>query len=252
MTTTADRIIAALVAEKNPKKAKHSSRFFKTGPGQYGEGDVFLGLTLPQQRAIVSQFWKTATLTDIDTMLVNQFHEVRLTGLLVLVKMAQKNPENLAEYAAFYLQHSDRINNWDLVDCSAEHVVGMWLLHNPHERKLLPKLAASKLLWDRRIAVIATFPLLKRGEGAELFALTDQLLDDQQDLMHKAVGWMLRELGKRNWDLVEKFLRSNLTRNGITKPRYQWLPRTTLRYCLERQPKSDYQSYLTGKMTTLN
>lgn len=252
MLTNVDQLLAAVLALRNAEKAEHSSRFFKTGPGQYGEGDQFLGLTVPQQRVVAGQFWKTTSLADIAVLLKNPFHEVRLTALLVLVKLSQKHPERLKEYVDFYLQHSQAVNNWDLVNCSAEHIVGAWVLRHPSQRKLLFKLADSKLLWDRRIAVVATFALLKQGESAELFALTDQLMDDKHDLMHKAVGWMLRELGKRNWGVVETFLRNNLTHNGITKPRYQWLPRTTLRYCLERQPKSDYQAYLTGKMTALS
>lgn len=251
MTNTAEQVIAALMAEKNPDKAKFLQHFFKTGSGQYGEGDQFLGLTVPQQRAIANRFWKTATLSDISALLQNPFHEVRLTALVILVKLAQKNPQKLAEYADFYLKQSAHINNWDLVDLSAPNIVGAWMLQNPTERKRLPKLAVSKLLWDRRIAVLATFPLLKTGESAELFALTDLLLDDPQDLMHKAVGWMLRELGKRNWTVVEKFLRSNVTRGDITKPRYQWLPRTALRYCLEHQPKPEYLQYLHGTMPAL-
>jgi 3-methyladenine DNA glycosylase AlkD len=252
MTNTAEQVITALMAEKNPEKARFLQHFFKTGPGQYGAGDQFLGLTVPQQRAIAHKLWKMATLEDISALLQNPFHEVRLTALVILVKLTEKNPQNLAEHADFYLKHSARINNWDLVDLSAPNVVGAWMLQNPAERKRLPKLAASKLLWDRRIAVLATFPLLKAGESAELFALADQLLDDSEDLMHKAVGWMLRELGKRNWTAVEKFLRSNLTRGDVTKPRYQWLPRTTLRYCLEHQPKPAYLQYLHGTMSALN
>lgn len=252
MANTASLVIAALLAEQNPEKALFQAHFFKTGPGQYGEGDQFLGLTVPQQRVVANQFWKSTTLQDISELLESPYHEARLTALVLLVKLAQKNPNRRANYAEFYLRHSARINNWDLVDLSAPNIVGVWMLHNPAERKRLPKLASSKLLWDRRIAVLATLPLLKAGESVELFALTDQLLDDPQDLMHKAVGWMLRELGKRNWQVVEKFLRSNLTRSGISKPRYQWLPRTALRYCLEHQPKPEYLKYLQGTMPALH
>ncbi len=135
MTPAADKIIAALVTEKNPEKARFLQHFFKTGPGQYGEGDEFLGLTVPQQRAIASKLWKTTTLEDISALLQNPFHEVRLTALVILVKLTEKNPQNLAEYADFYLKHSTRINNWDLVDLSAPNVVGAWMLQNPAERK---------------------------------------------------------------------------------------------------------------------
>ncbi|MHC4119103.1 MAG: DNA alkylation repair protein [Planctomycetota bacterium] len=215
--------------------AAHSQRFFKTGPGEYGEGDIFLGIRVPVVRKCVKEF-RTVSLEDTLELLQNQFHEVRLFALLIMVAKygaAGTNAEQTAVYRA-YLGHTKFINNWDLVDCSAVRIVGAHLF--ARSRKPVYRLARSKSLWERRIAVISTFFFLNNEDYSDSLAIAELLLKDKEDLIHKAVGWMLREVGNRDRETEEKFLTKH----------YRQMPRTMLRYAIEKLPESDRQAYLRG------
>lgn len=219
----------------NPEKAAFFPRFFKTGPGQYGEGDQFLGLTVPDQRLVAKKFKELAR-SDLHTLLQSPWHEERLTALLILVnqfKMA--DPVTQRELYDFYLAHTDRVNNWDLVDTSARDIVGGYLYYNQQLLPVLDRLAASGSLWERRIAIIATFYFLMKGEPDLTIKLSKLLLHDQEDLIHKAVGWMLREMGKR---CDQKLLTDFLDEHAHE------MPRTTLRYAIEHLDRSTRQQYL--------
>ena len=214
----------------NPDRAHISQRFFKTGPGEYGEGDRFVGLTVPQVRKLAKQY-RQLSLTETKRLLCSPIHEERLLALLILVgAFAKADEAGQRRIYEFYLRSTKFINNWDLVDCSAEHIVGA------HSRSRLSQLARSKSLWERRIAVLATLHFIKRGEFAPTLAIARQLLRDREDLIHKAVGWMLREVGKRDLPVEEAFLRQH----------YRQMPRTMLRYAIERLPEARRQCYLKG------
>lgn len=218
-----------------PAKAKASSWFFKTGPGQYGEGDKFLGVTVPEQRKIAKQF-KDLSLKEVEKLIMSPWHEERLTSLFILVYRYEKaDPAIKKQIYDFYLSNSKWINNWDLVDCSAEYIVGEWLKDKPTKIKVLLKLAGSELLWDRRIAMIATFAFIKEGSPDATLLIAEKLLSDKHDLIQKAVGWMLREVGKRV-DRVVLF--QFLDQYGST------MPRTSLRYAIEHLQPNQRQHYL--------
>lgn len=225
-------VIAALKAKADPKKAAFLTRFFKTGKGEYAEGDVFLGLTVPDSRFIVKEFCDL-NFEEIEKLLASSFHEARLVALLILVAQF-KNADEKKQKSIFnfYLSHTEGINNWDLVDTSAPQIVGGYLLKN--NRKILYKLAKSKNIWERRIAVVSTYSFIKNGEFEDILALTLLLTNDKHDLIHKAVGWMLREVGKKNEKVLTSFLDVNCLK----------LPRTTLRYSIERFPEKIRLSYL--------
>ena len=215
--------------------AAHSQRFFRTGPGQYGEGDKFLGIRVPVVRKCVREYL-AISLPDAIELLESPFHEARLLALLILVakySSANTNAEREAVYRS-YLKHTEFINNWDLVDSSAEHIVGAHLFDK--DRKPIYKLTRSKDLWERRIGVMATFHFIRREDLTDTLAIAELLLNDKEDLIHKAVGWMLREVGKRKREIEEQFLNKN----------YKRMPRTMLRYAIERLPESDRQAYLKG------
>jgi len=211
-----------LLKNRNKEQAKHLSGFFKTRKGQYGEGDVFWGIKVPVQREIVKKF-KDAELKEIQELLNDEIHECRLTGLLILVNK-YKNSENKKEIFDFYLKNTKRINNWDLVDLTAPNIVGSFLLEKKKERKILYSLVKSKNLWERRIAVLSTFTFLRNKDYEDILKIAEILLKDEHDLIHKAVGWMLRELGKRDKEVEVSFL----------KKHYQKMPRTMLRYAIEK------------------
>ena len=196
-TGTAAMVKAELNALGKPEKAAQLSRFFKTGPGEYGEGDRFIGIKVPEQRRVAKRHGNIA-LAEIDHLLASPIHEHRLTGLLVLVAQFTKSREASyrREIVGFYLSHLGRVNNWDLVDLSAPKILGEHLVRHPDERAMLSAMAKSDNLWKRRVAVLATLPMIKQGRFDELMALAEALLTDPHDLMHKAVGWMLREVGK--------------------------------------------------------
>jgi 3-methyladenine DNA glycosylase AlkD len=216
----------------NRKDAEILQWFFKTGPGDYGEGDVFAGVRVPVLRKLMREY-VAADEPTLETLLLSGIHEERLLALLILVRQFETGSEaDRARLHAFYLAHTSRINNWDLVDLSAPQVVGGYLVNR--SRRLLYRLVKSKSLWERRISILATFAFIRRGDFADSLALADLLLKDPEDLIHKAVGWMLREVGKRDPAVLESFL----------KPRVHSMPRTTLRYAIERFPEPKRLSYL--------
>jgi 3-methyladenine DNA glycosylase AlkD len=216
-------------------RAKASARYFKTGPGEYGAGDIFAGLTVPQCRALAKKYLPL-DLKEIKKLLASPTHEVRLIGLLILVAQFKTGEEKLrTKIFNFYLTNLNRVNNWDLVDLSAPNIVGVHLLKRP--KTILSKLVKSKSLWARRVSIIATLAFIRTGQLNETFKLAKLLLNDQHDLIHKAIGWMLREAGKQNEAALEQFLKQN----------YSALPRTTLRYAIERFPNTKRKKYLTGK-----
>ena len=214
----------ALHEATNPEKAAFFPRFFKAGPGEYAEGDKFLGVTVPQQRLLAKQY-EDLSLADIATLLTSEWHEERLTALFILVGQYKRGDDaNKKAIYDLYLSHTKYINNWDLVDSSSEHIVGAYLENHPEMLKVLTGLAASELLWDRRIAMLATFAYIKKGRADEAIIVAEQLLYDKHDLIQKAVGWMLREIGKR---VDHALLTQFLDEYAAT------MPRTTLRYALE-------------------
>jgi len=224
-----------VIAQKASKQhAVILQRFFKTGPGEYGEGDVFLGITVPVQRTIANQF-QHIPLVDLQVLLKSKFHEERLIALLILVAKYKHANEAVRENLFnFYLKNSAKINNWDLVDLSADKIVSAFLIDK--EKSLLFKLAKSTNLWERRISIISTFYFIRNGIFEITFQIAEQLLRDQHDLIHKAVGWMLREIGKRDLEPEEEFL----------KLHYKKMPRTMLRYAIEKFPETKRQAYLKG------
>jgi 3-methyladenine DNA glycosylase AlkD len=218
---------------KNPKKASDLQRFFKTAPGQYGHGDLFLGIVVPLQRDLVKRFWDSLTLKETEKLLHSKYHEHRLTALLILVKKYQKGDSLLRQQIFdLYLKNTRYINNWDLVDLSAPNIVGTHLLDKP--RSILKTLARSDSLWQRRISLLACFPFIKNNDFADLLALSKILITDSHDLIHKALGWMLREMGKVDQPSLIIYLDQYATK----------LPRTALRYSLEKLPQTQRQYYL--------
>lgn len=220
----------------SPEIAANLQRFFKTGPGQYGEGDIFLGIKVPSLRALAKKH-RDATLDAITALLHSRYHEERLFALLLLTQFYEQVSEH-DQAAAYdlYLGNTHHINNWDLVDVSAPRIVGHHLLERP--RKILHKLARSPLLWERRIAILSTLYFIRYDDFDDTFRIAKTLLHDEHDLMHKAVGWMLREVGKRDLAAEESFL----------KLHYRDMPRTMLRYAIERFPESKRKNYLHGKV----
>ena len=218
----------------NPERARISQRFFKTGPGEYGEGDQFIGLTVPQIRRLAHQYRQLSP-TATQRLLQSPLHEERLLALVILVDaFAAADSLGQAQIYKIYRQSTRFINNWDLVDTSAPQIVGAFLWKR--SRAPLRQLARSQNLWERRIAIIATFYLIRQDEFEPTLRIARQLLSDQEDLIHKAVGWMLREVGKRDPAAEEKFLREH----------YRQMPRTMLRYAIERFPERHRQRYLRG------
>lgn len=224
-----------LKAKANPEKAKILQRFFKTGPGEYGEGDIFLGITVPETREIVKKY-NNLTLKDTEKLLHSKIHEERLISLLILVHNFGKGSEKeKKKIFNLYLKNTKNINNWDLVDLSADKIIGEYL--SDKSKKMLYRLAQSKNLWERRIAIMATFQFIKNNQLEETLKISKKLLNDKHDLIHKAVGWMLREVGKRSLRTEERFLREH----------YKKMPRTMLRYAIEKFPVNKKQIYLKGK-----
>lgn len=207
----------------DPKQAAVLQRFFKTGKGQYGYGDIFLGIKVPVQRKLAKQY-RDLVMNDVVTLLQSKIHEHRLTALLILILKYQKaDTKAKKEIFNLYLKHRKHINNWDLVDLSAPNIVGDYLLDK--ERDILYTLAKSKSLWGKRIAILATFEFIKQGQFTDTFDICEILLHDEHDLIHKATGWMLREVGKRIGQSTEE---------AFLKKHYRQMPRTMLRYAIER------------------
>jgi 3-methyladenine DNA glycosylase AlkD len=218
------------------ERAKNSQWFFKTGPGEYGEGDRFLGIKVPELRKLAKEY-QAIPLTETTQLLQSPIHEERLLALLILVRAFANGDERFKEIIYhLYLDNTQYINNWDLVDLSAVYIVGAFLMEK--SKKPLYALAKSNSLWERRIAIIATFYFIKDGELTESMKIARMLLSDKEDLIHKAVGWMLREVGKRHLATEERFL----------KEHYKKMPRTMLRYAIEKFPEPKRQRYLKGKI----
>lgn len=216
------------------ERAEVSQRFFKTGKGEYGEGDIFLGLTSPQMRAIAKEY-RTLANEEIISLLQSTIHEERAIALCIWVyAFAKSDDAGKKQIYELYLQQTEFINNWDLVDCSAAQIVGAYLFNK--NRKPLYSLVKSNSLWERRIAIISTFHYIRQNDFVDTLKLAKLLLADKEDLIHKAVGWMLREVGKRNQEIEEEFLIEH----------YEKMPRTMLRYAIEKFPEPRRQMYLRG------
>ena len=216
------------------KRAKISQGFFKTGVGEYGEGDQFIGVSVPDTRLVARQF-TTLARAQIRKLLQSKIHEERMVAIEILCfQYAKAIDAEKKKIVTFYLANRACINNWDLVDGSAPHIVGDWLIDK--DRKILFELVRAKRLWDRRIAIIATYAFIKKNDFADTLRLAEFLLGDDEDLIHKAVGWMLREVGNRDRMALERFL----------KKYYKTMPRTMLRYAIEKFPKTLYKKYLAG------
>lgn len=233
-----DREVTARAIERRLRdlgdatRAQHSLRFFRTGPGEYGEGDRFLGITVPVVRR-EARALRGTPLNVIGELLQSPWHEARLLALIVLVERHRRGEEReRAAIRRLYLRNTKRVNNWDLVDVSAPDIV------DTHDRALLERLARASSLWERRIAILATFGGIRRGEVDGALRIAALLVDDRHDLIHKAVGWMLREVGKRDRAAEEAFLRQYARR----------MPRTMLRYAIERFPERLRQQYLAGSL----
>jgi len=242
MSQISKEIILAIKKEADPEKAKRSQRFFKTGSGEYAEGDLFLGVTVPKQRLIVKNFKDQVVLEDLLELIINPYHEIRLITLLLLVELFKKaqTQKEKKPIVDFYLAHSAFVNNWDLVDISADKILGQYLFEISQKKgfqevsKLLINLANSDLLWERRIAVLSTFPFIRAEQFFPTLELAKLLMEDEEDLIHKAVGWLLREVGKHNEQALTIFLDQHALQ----------MPRTMLRYAIEKFPETKRQFYL--------
>lgn len=224
MSLLTEQIIASLADKAIPEKAAFFPRFFKTGPGEYGEGDKFLGVTVPIQRKVAKSVFKEISLSEIGELLRDSYHEVRLTALYILVYKYQrlKNEAEQKEVVDFYLANLDFVNNWDLVDSSCHHILGHYYLER--DRSIFYELADTDHLWRQRVAMISSYYWIKRGDFGDALALAEKLLYHPHDLIHKAVGWMLREIGNGEFEVEMEFLRKY----------YKTMPRTVLRYAIEK------------------
>jgi 3-methyladenine DNA glycosylase AlkD len=233
-----ERIIDELRGLGSPEKAQQLSRFFKTGAGEYGEGDRFLGITMPVQREVVRRHAQEVSLHDIEQLVTHELHECRMVGLLLLIARYEKSRDEQQRdgYARWYVEHVQYVNSWDLVDVTCPRILGPWLADR--DRTVLYELARADHLWSNRIAMITTLYFIKREDFTDTLRLADLLIDHRHDLMHKAVGWMLREVGKRDAACEKAFL----------KERYARMPRTMLRYAIERFPEEERKRYLHGNI----
>lgn len=249
-TTTATDIIESLQLMRDERQALQLMRFFKTGKGQYGEGDRFLGLKVPQTRSVVKETKLSVPLPEIQALLSSEWHEVRLAALLLLVEemkaaIPKKNQSPLLNasrrqlIASFYLRNAHRANNWDLVDLSCPKIIGEWLLYpapdgNLPSRWILDNLARSRSLWLQRIAIVSNWRLIKEYQFDDTIRIAEKLLNHPHDLIHKAIGWMLREVGKKDSDTLTRFLEAH----------YSQMPRTALRYAIEKMDESSRHYWL--------
>ena len=233
---SAARVIKAIQDEASPTQARHLQRFFKTSKGEYGHGDVFLGVTVPQTRKIANEY-KDLSLPQIDKLMASKFHEVRFCGLVILTLQFKSSSESTVHKKIFdfYLKQvkAERVNNWDLVDVSAP-IIGQYLIGLGSSNQLLFKLARSKSLWQRRVAIVFTFAFIREAIPQPTLVIAQVLLRDEQDLIHKATGWMLREMGKRNPIELRRFLEKNVS----------VMPRTMLRYAIEKFSETERKKWL--------
>ena len=229
------------------QKAKGLQRFFKTGPGEYAEGDLFLGVMVPQTRAVVKKYWREISIGETQELLHSKFHEERLCALLILVAKFQKADEAARkEIFDLYLANTEFINNWDLVDLSADKIVGAYLDLDSEDADILSELAKSGSLWERRIAMLATFHFIKKGEPRLALAIAEILVNDKQDLIHKAVGWMLREIGRPRANFADKAGKrcGQEVEEEFLQKHYKTMPRTMLRYAIEKFGDAKRKYYL--------
>ena len=230
------KIIAHLNDLSDSEIAEHSQRFFKTGKGEYGYRDKFLGIRVPVLRKTAKLF-QDISVTEIQKILKSEYHEVRLLSLLIMVGQYSKADKNKKEKIYnLYIKNTKYVNNWDLVDSSAHYIIGPWLIDK--DRSILYEFVNSKSLWERRISIMSTFYFIKNGEFGDTLKLSEILINDSEDLIHKAVGWMLREVGSRNQEVEERFL----------KQHYNQMPRTMLRYSIEKFSKGRRHQYLKGEV----
>ena len=235
-----NKLLQEITARADASQVEGLSRFFKTGPGPYGEGDKFLGIKVPVTREVVKACWRETSKQDLGACIASEYHEVRLAALLALVEIfayAKRFPVkpgiSQQDCVDFYLAHTDRINNWDLVDLSCYPLLGVWLLDK--DRQLLYDLARNgKTIWEQRIGIVSTMTFIRHGQLQDTFDIADILLHHPHDLIHKAVGWLLREAGKRDKEALVTYL----------EPRYQTMPRTMLRYAIEKFPEAERIVYL--------
>ncbi len=233
---TAKQVKAALAKHGEAGYAERAASFLKTGPGEYAEGDVFLGVRVPDTRRVAKTFHELP-LSQCDRLIQSEVHEHRLCTLFILIHhMKSRDPAHRKAVFDLYVKRIDHVNHWDLVDSSAHHIAGEYLLDRSRSR--LDRWAKARSLWRRRIAMVATYAFIKRDDFADTLRLADTLLEDNEDLIHKAVGWMLREMGNRDVTELETFL----------KPRYGRMPRTMLRYAIERLPEKRRRAYIEGRV----
>jgi len=236
MTNRVKELRKEIKSLSSPEVLKTMQWFFKTGKGEYGEGDVFVGLKVPTQRKLAGEF-RDLSLRDLKILLNSPVHEERLISLFILVDKYEKGDKKEKEIIfSFYLKNRKGINNWDLVDLSAPKIIGKHLFTK--DKSLLFKFAVSKNLWERRIAVLSTYEFIRNNDFKTTLKIAELLLEDEHNLIHKAVGWMLREIGKRDLQAEEKFL----------KIHYKKMPRTMLRYAIEKFPETKRKKYLQGKI----
>ena len=230
----AKEVINALKSLATEERRKVNEWFFKTGKGEYGYGDIFLGVTMPDIRRIAKKFSQEISLQELTELIRNPIHEVRLCAIIILVNKYKK--ENSDKIYQYYMDHLTAIHNWDLVDSSAPYIVGDYLYKHPEKSKILIDFSHSENLWVRRISIVSTFTFIKNNEFNTTLEIAKLLLNDNHDLIHKALGWMLREIYKRDERIIKQFLRQN----------YAQIPRTTLRYAIERMDKEERLLYLKG------
>ncbi len=244
---SANKLIKKLKELSDPKRAEVNAYFFKTRPGEYGEGDEFLGVTMPECRLVAKEY-VDLDFPAIEKILESKWHEVRMTALVILTEQYKKSDKkDKKEIFDFYLSHTNRINNWDLVDVSAHKIVGQYLFEKYHTNidvnvpmkmpRELVRLSNSKNMWERRIAMVATFPFIRAGELDLTYELGEKYLSEEHDLMHKVTGWLLREAGKRDMDRLERFIQKH----------YFKLPRTMLRYAIEKFEEKKRKKLLKGE-----
>lgn len=223
---------AVVLSLEQPERASFACRYFKTHPGQYGEGDLFLGLSMPQQHALAKQF-RDLPIDETEQLVQDAYHECRMTGLLIWALQAKRGGEGVrAELADRYVANRRYVNNWDLVDSSCPMILGLYLLHR--DRSLLYELAEEDHLWSQRIAMVTTWQFIRRGQFADTFALAEKLMTHRHDLIYKATGWMLREVGKRDRAALDEFLHDHA----------HHLPRTALRYALEKHGPASRKAWM--------
>lgn len=223
-----------MLSLRNEAQAANLSRFFKTGKGEYGEGDNFLGIKVPQTRQVVKESWNDCSLEELEHLVMCEWHEIRLCGLLILVeKFKNVKEEERARYIKFYLGHTEYINNWDLVDLSCYELLGRWLMDK--DRALLYDLAVNgKTLWEKRIAMVTCMQFVRHGDYDDCLEIANILTDDKRDLIQKAIGWLLREVGKRDMNLLRKFIEEHYDKMG----------RTALRYAIEKMDETERKRWL--------